>query len=60
MTHWSVKAAAIMVGVQLFAVASAFGFVQHPSVNPEPPFVICSDQQYALCAEVPVRYLDRQ
>ncbi len=48
--NW-VKAAAIMVGVQLFAVASAFGFVQHPSVNPEPPFVICSDQQYALCAE---------
>ena len=51
MTHRSLKAAAIMVGVQLFTVVSAFGFVQHPSVNPQPPFVICTDQQYALCAE---------
>jgi hypothetical protein len=51
MTHWSLKAAAIMVGIQLFTVVSAFGFVQHPSVNPQPPFVICTDQQYALCAE---------
>ena len=51
MKHWSLKAAFIMAALQLFTAVSAFGFVQEPSLDPQPPFVICKDQQYALCAE---------
>ncbi|HVB79757.1 MAG TPA: hypothetical protein VNE82_07365 [Candidatus Binataceae bacterium] len=40
-----------MVTVQLFAAVSAFGFHQDSSADFEPPFVICENQQYALCAE---------
>src|SRR5437870_2897945 len=41
--RWIFKAASFLVTVQLFAMVSAFGA--------EPPFVICRNQQYALCAE---------
>ena len=40
-----------MAAGQLFAAVSAFGFHLDPSLDPEPPFVICENQQYALCAE---------
>jgi len=39
-----------MAAVQLFTAVSAFGFHLDPSLDPEPPFVICSQQLYALCA----------
>jgi hypothetical protein len=39
-----------MVAVQLFTAVSAFGFHLDPSLDPEPPFVICKKQRYALCA----------
>jgi hypothetical protein len=45
------KATSIIATVQLFAAVSAFGFHSDPSLDPEPPFVICANQQYALCAE---------
>ncbi|MFZ1120054.1 MAG: hypothetical protein WAN81_07455, partial [Candidatus Binataceae bacterium] len=40
-----------MAAVQLFTAISAFAFHQDPSLDPETPFVICENQQYALCAE---------
>ena len=45
------KAVSIMAAVQLFTAISAFAFHQDPSLDPETPFVICENQQYALCAE---------
>src|SRR5258707_15011233 len=44
------KAISIVAAVQLFTAVSAFGFHLDPSLDLEPPFVICEDQQYALCA----------
>lgn len=41
--RWIFKAASFLVTFQLFATISAFGA--------EPPFVICQNQRYALCAE---------
>src|SRR6202035_1333637 len=35
----------------VFAAISAFASHLDPPLNPEPPFVICENQQYALCAE---------
>ena len=53
--HWFLKATSIIATViiatvQLIAAAPAFGFHLDPSLDPEPPFVICNNQQYALCA----------
>jgi hypothetical protein len=48
--RWLLKAIYIIATVQLFTVAPAFGFHLDPSPDPEPPFVICEHQQYALCA----------
>jgi hypothetical protein len=45
------KITSIMAAVQLFTSVSALGFHLDPSLDPEPPFVICQNQQYALCAE---------
>lgn len=46
------KAAALMGLIQIMAAAAASGFEPYPSaLDPEPPFVICQNQQYALCAE---------
>ncbi len=47
---WLLGATSTMVAVQLLTAASAFGFHLDPSLDPEPPFVVCQDQQYALCA----------
>ncbi len=48
--RWFVKAMSIVAAVQLFTAVSAFGFHLDPSLDLEPPFVICENQQYALCA----------
>ncbi len=48
--RWLLKVTSVMVAVQLFAAVSAFGFHLDPSLDPEPPFVICKKQPYALCA----------
>ena len=48
--RWFLEATSVMVAVQLFTAVSAFGFHLDPSLDPEPPFVICKNQQYALCA----------
>jgi hypothetical protein len=39
-----------MIAVQLFAAVSAVAFHEDLPPDPEPPFVICEDQRYALCA----------
>ncbi len=44
------KAISIVAAVQLFTAVSAFGFHLDPPLDLEPPFVICENQQYALCA----------
>jgi hypothetical protein len=41
----------IIAALQVFTAISAFGFHLDPSLDPEPPFVVCENQQYALCAE---------
>lgn len=48
--RWSPKAAAVVLAVQIFTAVSAFGFPPDPTFDPEPPFVICKNEQYALCA----------
>jgi hypothetical protein len=49
--RWLREAAAIMVAVQIGAASAAFGFHLDPNLDPEPPFVICANQRYALCAD---------
>ncbi len=46
-----VQAASIIAALQLFTSIPAFGFPFDPSLDPDPPFVICHNQPYALCAE---------
>jgi hypothetical protein len=41
----------ILAAIEIFTAISAFGFHQDPPLEPEPPFAICRNQQYALCAE---------
>ena len=41
----------ILAAIQVFTAISAFGFHLDPSLDPEPPFVVCEHQRYALCAE---------
>jgi len=45
-----VAAMSAIVAVQLLTAVSAVAFHEDPPLNPEPPFVICQDQRYALCA----------
>ncbi len=45
------KAAPFLAAIQLLTAASAFGFEAVPAIDPEPPFVICRNQRYALCAQ---------
>ena len=40
-----------LVAIEVFTGTSAFGFHLDPSPDPEPPFVVCQNQRYALCAE---------
>jgi hypothetical protein len=44
-------AVSIIGALQLFAAISVSAFHVDPSLDPEPPFVICAHQKYALCAE---------
>lgn len=39
-----------MIVVQLVATAPTVAFHGDPSLDPAPPFVVCHDQTYALCA----------
>jgi hypothetical protein len=41
----------ILAAIQVFTAISAFGFHLDPSLDPEPLFVVCESQRYALCAE---------
>jgi len=50
MRRWSLTLVSIAAILQLFAPVAAVGFHQDPLPDPEPPFVICEDQRYALCA----------
>ncbi len=45
------EAAPFVVAIQLLTAIVAFGFDAVPAADPEPPFVICSHQRYALCAD---------
>jgi hypothetical protein len=47
----SLAVTAIVVAVQLSVVASVFAQDADSPQAPEPPFVICQNQRYALCAE---------
>jgi hypothetical protein len=42
---------AVVQFILLFTAVSAFGFHLDPALDPEPPFAICANQRYALCAE---------
>ena len=42
---------AIVAAIQVIAAMSAFGFATDLLLDPEPSFVICEHQRYALCAE---------
>jgi hypothetical protein len=48
--RWFV-ATSTLAAVQLITALSAFGFHLDPIFDPEPPFVVCENQQYALCAQ---------
>ena len=41
----------ILVAIQALTAISAFAFNADPLPDPEPPFVVCKNQTYALCAE---------
>jgi hypothetical protein len=41
----------MLMGIQVFSAISAFCFQLDPLPDPEPPFVVCNNQTYALCAE---------
>ena len=45
-----VAAMSIVVAVHVFAPVSSVAFHEDPPLVPEPPFVVCQDQRYALCA----------
>jgi hypothetical protein len=47
---WLIAAISAMVTVQLASTVPAVAFHGDPSLDPEPPFVVCHDQRYALCA----------
>jgi len=47
---WFLRAAYILAVIQILTAVSAFGSSADPSADPEPPFVICENQRYALCA----------
>jgi hypothetical protein len=43
-------AMSVMVAVQVLAPLPSVAFHDDPPLVPEPPFVVCQDQRYALCA----------
>src|SRR5712675_2043383 len=46
----SLKMIQILAAIQLFGAISALAFNLDSSKDVEPPFVICKNQKYALCA----------
>ena len=50
MIRWLFKAAPILAAIQLFTAVSVFGADTVKPLDPNPPFVICKKQRYALCA----------
>jgi hypothetical protein len=48
--RWFLRIVRTLAALQIFTAMSAFAFQLDPSIDPEPPFVICQNQQYALCA----------
>jgi hypothetical protein len=51
MIHWMFKAAPILLAAQFLTAGSAFASGADKALAPDPPFAICRDQQYALCAQ---------
>lgn len=49
--RWFLGLLPTIAAVQLITTVAAFGFHQDPAPEPEPPFAVCRDQPYALCAE---------
>lgn len=47
---WPAAAVSAMVAIQLFAAGPPVASQESALSGPESPFVICSDQRYALCA----------
>ena len=47
---WLLGATSTMAAVQLLTAVGAWGFHLDPSLDPQPPFVVCEGQQHALCA----------
>jgi hypothetical protein len=47
----SLKVYALATAAQLLIIASGFAQGADSALTPEPPFVICQHQRYALCAE---------
>ena len=41
----------LVIAIQAITTISAYAFNADPLPNPEPPFVVCKNQTYALCAE---------
>src|SRR6266478_8620127 len=41
----------VIAAIQALTTISAFAFNADPLPDPEPPFVVCKNQTYALCAE---------
>src|SRR6266540_3238162 len=48
---WLLGATSTMAAAYLFTAVSASGLELNLPIDPESPFVVCEDQQYALCAE---------
>ena len=51
MIRWLFKAASVLTIVQLSTALPAMAAGPVKSLDPEPPFVICESQRYALCAQ---------
>jgi hypothetical protein len=41
----------LLAAIQVLTAIPACAFHLDPSLDPEPPFVVCKNQRYALCAE---------
>jgi hypothetical protein len=49
--RWFLRIFSILVAIQASTAISAFAFHNDPPLDPSTPFVVCENQQYALCAE---------
>src|SRR5579863_3796987 len=50
-TRSLLQTASIIAALYLLTPISALGFTIDPVIDADPPFAICHDQKYALCAE---------